>query len=199
MAGAQNRGPLDRGAQSRGTRSTRPRGLGIGVAIFVAVTALAVVGCSDLITWATPDASGAAQTRPAQPTKANVATSYWPSCGKVRQALQGKGYAFAHKGTLWQVIKGGALAISISDKDDSAPGVSVSLYNASYEKYRTDIDYVFSAIAPEAKSWAHDQMNQTKTVKSFATTMATSGGTITMSWDKSQATLVFNFAGNPLP
>ena len=176
---------------SRGLRTT------IRVAV-VAVVAVAVVGC-DAITWGTaaPEASGVpGRSQAAQPAT-EPAVGRWPTCGQVRQTLTHKGYSFTHKTGIWQVIKGGALAITISDSDDATPGVSMSIYNAAYDKYLTDIDNVIVSIAPEAKSWAHDQLNQTKMVTSLDTSFGTSGGLISMSWDKSQAILVFNFGGAP--
>jgi hypothetical protein len=187
------------GMRYAGRRRTTRRRLGVEVvfrpAILAVVMALAVVSCS--AADASPEASAAAaRTQAAQPTKAATVDGQWPSCGQVRKTLQGKGYAFTHTSShTWRVIKSSAFAIVIDDRDDAAPGVSMSVYNAGYEKFRSDIDTVFRVIDPDALSWAHDALNQTKMETSFATMLTAPGGTVTVNWSKSEAVLSFVFTG----
>jgi hypothetical protein len=180
------------GTQAAAKRSSRAAGRGVAVAILAIVTALAAVSCED-VAVITPEASGAAQTQQAPASQAAVA--HWPTCGQIRQALTHKGYTFQHTGHYWQLIKDAALIVTIDDNDAALPGVSLNVYNATYDKYKGDIDNVFSVIAPEAVAWEHAQLNQTKTAGTLATSTIAAGGSITMAWEKASLALAFRFTG----
>jgi hypothetical protein len=174
----------------------RGAGAGLRLAVLTLVTALAAVSCAGA--EASPEgSSSAAQTQPVQPARtATPASAQWPNCGQIRRGLQAKGYAFTHTSShTWRAIKSEAFAIVISDDDSAVPGVSMSVYDAGYEKFQTDIDSVFRAIAPDALTWAHGALSQTKTVAVLATRMTASGGTVTVNWNKSEAVLSFVFTG----
>jgi hypothetical protein len=194
------------GMRHAGERLTKGRAPEFGArhgflpAILSLVIALAAGSCAGADTSPATSAAAqtqAARTQAAQPAGTATPTSaQWPNCGRIRRALQAKGYAFTHTSShTWRAIKSEAFAIVISDDDGAAPGVSMSVYNAGYEKFQADIDTVIRAIVPDALSWAHDALRRTKTESGFATMMTAPGGTVTLNWDKSSAALSFVFAG----
>ena len=123
----------------------------------------------------------------------------WPNAGQARAQLTARyGYAFKHVGSNWEVMTGG-LSIDLPDQDDFVDEMSVTVYNAPAASYQTDIDQVFSVIAPSAEDWSHQQIAASATSDSLNTQTTVTGGTVKFSWDKSVPVLAFNFDGNAQP
>jgi hypothetical protein len=160
---------------TRRTRASSRLRLGLAL-VLLSVGALAMGGCS-----------GASQGGP------------WPNAGQTRAALASKyGYTLVHGGSRWS-YRNGALMIDVADHDNFVDGVSVVVYNAPYDTYVTDIDNLFAIVVPEAKSWAHQQLEQSKGTDSLSTQTVTSGGTVKFSWDRSVSVVAFSFYGNAVP
>ena len=123
----------------------------------------------------------------------------WPNAGQARAQLTAKyGYSFSHVGSSWEVMKGG-LSIDLADQDDFVDTMGLTVYSAPYASYTTDIDHVFSVIAPAAQDWAHQQLAASDQTDRLNTQTVIAGGTVKFSWDKSVPVLSFTFWGNARP
>jgi hypothetical protein len=74
--------------------------------------------------------------------------------------------------------------------------MSISIFYATYTSFQKDIDNVFSVIAPDAQSWAHDALKRTVSESSFNDQYQASGGLVSIMWDQSLPMLSFVFTGN---
>jgi hypothetical protein len=123
----------------------------------------------------------------------------WPDAGQVRAALTSRfGYSFRQTSDNWEYMKGG-LAIDLPAQDNDVADVSVTIYNAPYDQYQTDIDNVFAVLDPSATGWVHQQLAASKQTDTVNNQTTAAGGAIKFSWDKSIPVVNINFVAKARP
>jgi hypothetical protein len=121
----------------------------------------------------------------------------WPTAGEARDALSKQfDYHFVPFQDRYRAANS-SLQLQITMPQDSSATneMMVGIYYGPWTTYATDIDNVFSVIAPDAKSWAHSEEEKLATSSSLNETASFSGGTVTCVWNSAVPSLLFVFTG----
>ena len=126
---------------------------------------------------------------------ASSAPASWPTAGQAKDQLSSKfGYVFVpYEDTYRSANASLDLWISVPKDLSLQTEMRVAVYNVPYTKYATDIDNVFSVIAPDATAWAHEEEKKTATTSSFQENYNAEQGLVTVVWNQSAPMLVFIF------
>jgi hypothetical protein len=125
----------------------------------------------------------------------------WPNAGATRAALGDRyGYKFERLGNHWRMQTSDlTLLIDLPYQDNYVNDTAVAVFDSSFDRFQTDIENVFTVIAPEALTWERRMLDRARQTDAVDDKLVVAGGVISFSWDKSIPVLTFGFSGNALP
>jgi hypothetical protein len=146
----------------------------LGLIGLVAVVAVAVSGCG------------------------SSTTAAWPTAGQARATLTTKyHYTFVPYQERWRAANSSLqLQISVPQDDSATDNMMIGVYYGKWTTYSQDIDNVFDVIAPDAKSWAHEEEAKLATNSQLQDTYNAANGTVTCVWNEATPALLFVFTGS---